>query len=417
MTEAQPALLSAALIERDALVLAAHRKQGRRPFGGQWLLPMTVVGDRETAEEAVRRHVSAQFGVTVANEVFADTVYIEDPDDAARYVANVFRTELADGALRFNADGDYDDARWLSAEDVASVWMPPALREAVVRALTDGPIEEMPAWDEPPSDAVPLAEREAPIEPPSPPPDNAAAWDAIAAAWQDERYGDRFGTKLMWSWRASEDDLHLLDDVRGKRAIVLGCGGGQDAVALEKLGAVVTGVDASAVQIAYAKKYALRNEAPNASFLESDVTDLSRFDDASFDLAVSIGVMEYVERLDLALAEAARVLRAGGLLVLSVKHPFDVVVDGDGGPPYAVWTPYWTPHHDLNRLVEQPDAPPMRSYLRTLSQWFESLDAAGFAIERLVEPDESKLPAVADELDEEWLRLLPYALIIKARKR
>jgi ubiquinone/menaquinone biosynthesis C-methylase UbiE len=127
--------------------------------------------------------------------------------------------------------------------------------------------------------------------------------------------------------------------------------------------------------------------------------------------------MEYIEQLDLALSEAARVLRPGGLLVLSVKHPFDVVVDGDGGPPYAVWTPYWTPHHDLNRLVEQPDAPPMRSYLRTMSQWFESLDAAGFAIERLVEPDESKLPAVADELDEEWLRLLPYALIIKARKR
>ena len=89
MTEAQPALLSAALIERDALVLAAHRKQGRRPFGGQWLLPMTVVGDRETAEEAVRRHVSAQFGVTVANEVFADTVYIEDPDKEAAQTLGV----------------------------------------------------------------------------------------------------------------------------------------------------------------------------------------------------------------------------------------------------------------------------------------------------------------------------------------
>jgi SAM-dependent methyltransferase len=293
--------------------------------------------------------------------------------------------------------------------------MPPALRDAVVRILSDEPAEEMPAWDEPPSDAVPLAEREAPIEPPAPPPDNTAAWDAIAAAWQDERYGDRFGTKLMWSWRASEDDLRLLDDVRGKRAIVLGCGGGQDAAALEKLGAIVVGVDASAVQIAYAKKYALRNDALNASFVEADVTDLSRFDDASFDLAVSIGVMEYVERLDLALAEAARVLRQGGLLVLSVKHPFDVVVDG--GPPYTVWTPYWTQHHDRTRIVQSADAPAMRSYLRTMSEWFESLDAAGFTIERLVEPDESKLPPIADELDEEWLRLLPYALIIKARKR
>jgi ubiquinone/menaquinone biosynthesis C-methylase UbiE len=219
----------------------------------------------------------------------------------------------------------------------------------------------------------------------------------------------------MWSWRASEDDLRLLGDVRGKRAIVLGGGGGQDAVALEKLSAVVVGVDRSPAQIAYAKKYALRNDAPNASFVEADVTDLSRFDDASFDLAVSIGVMEYVERIDLALAEAARVLRPGGLLVLSVQHPFHVVVDGSA--PYAVWTPYWTPHRDLNRLVASDDAPPVRSYLRTVSQWFDALDAAGFTIERLVEPDESKLLRIADDLDEEWLRLLPYALIIKARKR
>ena len=43
MTQEHPSLMSAALIERDALVLAAHRKQGRRPSGGQWLLPMTVV--------------------------------------------------------------------------------------------------------------------------------------------------------------------------------------------------------------------------------------------------------------------------------------------------------------------------------------------------------------------------------------
>jgi SAM-dependent methyltransferase/ADP-ribose pyrophosphatase YjhB (NUDIX family) len=407
--------MCAALIERDARVLTAHRKQGRRPFAGQWLLPMTLVGRDETAEEAMRRHTAEQFGATVANEIFADTVYIQDPDDGARYIANVFRTELADGALRFNAAGDYDDARWLSADELTNVWMPPALREPVVRILSEEPMEEMPAWQpDAAGEAVPLAERHAPPPPQAPTPDNRAAWDAIAKAWQDERYGDRFGTKLMWTWRASEDDLCLLDDVRGKRAIVLGCGGGQDAVALEKLGAIVVGVDQSAAQIAYAKKYASRNDAPNASFVDADVTDLSRFDDGSFDLAVSIGVMEYVEHLERVLAEASRLLRPSGTLVLSVKHPFDVIVDG--GPPFTVWTSYWTRHHDLTTLVSAAGAGTFRSYLRTVSQWFDALRTAGFAIERIVEPKEDEYPAIADDLNPEWLALLPYALIIKARK-
>src|SRR5262249_33914091 len=158
-------------------------------------------------------------------------------------------------------------------------------------------------------------------------PDNRAAWDAIAIAWQTERYGDRFGTRLMWSWRASEDDLHVLGDVRDKHAIVLGCGGGQDAVALEKLGAIVGGIDTSPKQLEYARKYAQRNGADNVSFVECAAEDLSRFDDARFDVAISIQVFDYIAQLDAALAETARILKPGGMLAIAVKHPFDVIVD------------------------------------------------------------------------------------------
>jgi SAM-dependent methyltransferase len=221
----------------------------------------------------------------------------------------------------------------------------------------------------------------------------------------------------MWSWRASEEHLHVLDedDVRGKLAIVLGCGGGQDAVALERLGAVATGVDQSPAQIAYARKYAVRHNAENVAFVDAAVEDLSRFDDASFDLAVSIGVMEYVERLDDALTEASRVLRPGGVLALSVRHPFDVIVRG--GPPFVVATSYWSSHHDRIRPVRTPDAPAFRSHMRTMQAWFDALTAAGFAIERIIEPKEHELEPIADTLHDDWLEMLPYMLIIKARKR
>ena len=100
-----------------------------------------------------------------------------------------------------------------------------------------------------------------------------------------------------------------LGDIRGKRALVLGCGGGQDVVALVKLGAVAVGIDSSPKQLAYARKFAQGRDADNASFVEGGVEDLSRFDDASFDLAVSIHVLDYVERVEDALSQAARVLK------------------------------------------------------------------------------------------------------------
>jgi ubiquinone/menaquinone biosynthesis C-methylase UbiE len=177
----------------------------------------------------------------------------------------------------------------------------------------------------------------------------------------------------------------------------------------------VTGVDLSSAQIAYARKYATRHNAENVAFVEGTIEDLSRFDDASFDLAVSIGVMEYVERLGDALSEAARVLRPGGVFALSVRHPFDVIVEP--GTPLVIRSSYWAPHHDRIRPVRTDDAPPFRSYMRTMQQWFDELTTAGFSLERLIEPKEYELPRVKDRLHDEWLRLLPYMLIIKARKR
>src|SRR5205085_2600125 len=286
-------LMSAALLERDAKVLAAHRRS--TPFAGQWTLPVAVVDGSEAAEDAVRRHLRDQFGVSVDEETFVDTVYIEDPDDSRRYVTNIFRARLGIEPMRFRSDGDYDDARWLAADEIEQLWMPPALRAPLVRIMRGEDLEPAAEWTNDEAETgkgVPLAERATDVaaasdEPEKPAPDNRAGWEAIAAAYQEERFGERYGEKLMWSYLSSEDDLHVLDDVRGRRVIVLGCGGGQDVVALERMGARAVGVDHSAAQIAYARKYAARHNAENASFVEASIDDLSRFDDESFDVAIS----------------------------------------------------------------------------------------------------------------------------------
>ena len=412
----QPAahLMSAVVFERDGNVLVVHRRADRPPFGEQWLVPLTLVRDEETAEEALRRYGPEQFGISLGVEQFLDTVYAEDEQSGERYVINIFRSPSPGGPAHFNAEGDYDDARWCVAAEIERIWMPPTLREALVRIMVEGVPPPVVDWSTPAArEGTPLAERQAEA---GPPPDNRAVWDAIAQKYQDEFYGERYGERLMWSRRASEDDLRVLDDVRGKHALVLGCGGGQDCVALEKMGAIAVGIDQSAKQIEYARAYAARHGATNVSFIEGEIEDLTRFDDENFDLVISIYALDFVADVEQTVGEAARVLKPSGTLAIAVKHPFDLIVDG--GPPFRVVTSYWSEYEDQSWAWKDGTSTRLRMYLRTVSAWFALLTDAGFAVERVVEPKEDALSGGPDDMmDNRWLALLPYTLILKARKR
>ncbi len=413
MSDAMPDLMSAALFERNERVLTAHRKTDHPPFAGQWLLPMTIVGPLEGAEDALRRHAREQFGAELGAERFVDTVYLEDPEDRHRYVANIFRAPI-EGPLRFNAEGDYDDARWAAAAELGDLWMPPALREPLVRIMTEAVEPPDADWtataNTPDGQGIPLGERGR-SDPDLPTPDNRAAWDEISARYQQDIFGERFPDRLMWSWSLSEDDLHLLDDVRGKRMLVLGCGGGQDVVALERLGAVALGIDQSARQIEYALAYAARHDARNSSFVEGTVEDLSRFDDEEFDGAVSAHMLNYVERIEDTLRETARVLKPGAFLALSVRHPFGAQLTG--ATKLQLQRPYWDPQQDWTWNFETGEPVRFRSWFWTVEDWFRMLDDAGFTIERVLEPQEED----ANRDSDIRFDFVPYSLFIKARKR
>jgi SAM-dependent methyltransferase/ADP-ribose pyrophosphatase YjhB (NUDIX family) len=412
-----PDLTSAALFEHDGCVLVAHRR--RPPFVGQWVLPMTLVATDEAAEDALRRHARDQFGIGLGQETFVETVYLIDPDDQAQYVANIFRTPILEGPMRFNAEGDYDDARWLAAADLGQLLMPPDLRVPLIKILSEPEAPRDADWSQMVPAAsrqgTPLGERAGPLQgdsAPEPAPDNKAGWDAISAAYQEEVFGDRFGDRFMWSLAASEDDLHLLDDVRGKRVIVLGCGGGQDVVALDRMGAIAVGIDQSAKQIAYAKAHAARQGAQNASFVEGTVEDLSRFDDESFDIAVSAHALNYVERIEDCLRETRRVLKPGSLLAISVRHPLDAMLSEDA--PLRVERPHWDAAQDWTWTFDGGASARFRQWFWPVSAWFTMLTAAGFSVETMADPQSTGDGA---EGDAERGRLVPYSLYMKARRR
>ena len=102
----------------------------------------------------------------------------------------------------------------------------------------------------------------------------------------------------------------------GERILDVGCGPGYYVAELaEETGpeGSVTGVDQSPAMLAVARRRA--EGLGNVSFAEGDATALP-VEDASFDAAVSVQVMEYVPDVPAALAELRRVLRPGGRVVL-----------------------------------------------------------------------------------------------------
>lgn len=101
----------------------------------------------------------------------------------------------------------------------------------------------------------------------------------------------------------------------GERVLDVGCGTGAYSARLvgRHREQDVTGVDLSPEMLAEARRKTA--EAPNVRFVRASAEALP-FAEASFDGVVSTSALHYVEHPSVALAEAARVLRPGGRLVV-----------------------------------------------------------------------------------------------------
>ncbi len=134
---------------------------------------------------------------------------------------------------------------------------------------------------------------------------NEAAYDLWA-----ESYPPLPHNPLMRAEQAAV--LGLLPDVAGLRALDLACGSGRYGLLLQEGGAAfVVGSDLSAGML---------SRAPLPHRVRADMTSLP-FASGSFDLIVSGLAVGHASSLDTWMAEVARVLAPGGVLVYSDFHP------------------------------------------------------------------------------------------------
>lgn len=190
--------------------------------------------------------------------------------------------------------------------------------------------------------------------------------------------------------------LGLLGDVAGRRILDAGCGSGVYAVELQRRGADVIALDSSVKLVQRARR---RTDA-SADIRVHDLRDpLDWLDDGSVDDAIMALVLHHLDDPVPTLRELHRVLRPNGRLVISTVHPM------------ADWRQlggsYFT-----DEMIDDTwnDGWKVRFRRAPLTTWCAEFLAAGFLIERLVEP----LPAesMSDQFPDTYEKLSNEPLFI-----
>jgi arsenite methyltransferase len=125
----------------------------------------------------------------------------------------------------------------------------------------------------------------------------------------------------------------------GEHVLDLGCGAGADTlVAAQMVGPSggVTGIDMTPEMLAKARASAAAMGATNVRFVESEAEALP-FDDASFDVVISNGVIDLVPDKDAVFDEIFRVPRPGGRIQIAdvtIQKP----VSEEGRRNIDLWT-------------------------------------------------------------------------------
>ena len=108
-------------------------------------------------------------------------------------------------------------------------------------------------------------------------------------------------------------------ELRGRRVIDIGCGGGVLAESLTRLGASVIGVDLSQDLLGLARRHA-QDSGLAIDYRYVSAEKLSEQEPATFDVVTCLEVLEHVPRPEELVAASARLLKSGG-------HAFYATID------------------------------------------------------------------------------------------
>ncbi len=177
--------------------------------------------------------------------------------------------------------------------------------------------------------------------------------------------------------------LRLAGDVRGVRAIDIGCGEGRFSRMLAERGAACAGIDPTVLLLRTARERG-RTHAVRA------VGEALPFASATFDLAVTYITLVDIEQYREAIAEMARVLKAGGRL-LAANIGFVSASQGENGGwrrdenGHRMYVPIDHYAAESSTVYEWAGLR-LRNYHRPLGAYMSAYLSAGLLLREFLEP-------------------------------
>jgi len=147
-------------------------------------------------------------------------------------------------------------------------------------------------------------------------------FDANAESWVLNGYNDDGYNHPVALHRLKVIRKILHSSSSGLRIADLGCGGGNVSLALAELGHNVTGIDGASNMIDLSEKLrstATKEIQQRVNFECSQITD-NRQKAGDFDVCIAMGVIGYFENDEDLFNEAKRLLKPGGLFIVSCRN-------------------------------------------------------------------------------------------------
>ncbi len=139
--------------------------------------------------------------------------------------------------------------------------------------------------------------------------------------------------------------------LNGINLLDIGCGGGLLSEPMCRLGATVTGIDASAKNIEIAKIHAKKNDL-NINYV---CTSPEKIQKEKFDVILNMEIVEHVENVDLFLNSSSNLLKKDGLMfVATINKTLKSYLFAIIGAEYILrWLPIGT--HEWEKFIKPDD--------------------------------------------------------------
>ena len=137
--------------------------------------------------------------------------------------------------------------------------------------------------------------------------------------------------------------------LQGLEILDIGCGGGLISEPMARLGAKVTGIDASNKNINVAKMHSKKSDL-KINYINTSPENLNTFE--KYDIILNLEIVEHVDNVNLYIQSCYKLLKKNGLMfTATLNRSFASYVKAIIGAEYVLrWLPIGT--HDWNKFIK-----------------------------------------------------------------